>query len=755
MNRFYSLLVALVVTTVALTADDSHGIRSWPSPFADGSPLPSSQLMGSEASLEIAELGHEAPVILVRYLGFGCTHCVEQLTYLNEHAEDLKRLGIRVVAFSEDDAWTNSRLIDRMGYDASVLTIVSDPDNHVAQELEALRVVDDTVRDLHLSMVLRNGSVAFSAYTEQPFMDVERLVAIAVNQVEQPANAALEASTPHVLDKYLTGEVTVTTLAGPSDGINAPLDLDFNRSPLHPTDLWVVTTDDRGYGIAILHEATDPARRTLRLKKDSRASHFMWRTQAIAMGSNGTFATMQNGQNGGFDPFYQFMGPTLWSADTAVFASRYQEERRILASHLDMLHQSPMGLGIAHDHDNVYWITDGYYNTVHRYDYHDPHEVGGTDHRDGRIRRYTDANITLGERGRPGHVAFDDEHRWLYIVDPGKDRVIRFDTRTGTEQRNLVPPDESRENLASFTEWSGATVEELITDGIGEPVGIAVDANRLFVGDRTTGKIYVYGINDDGIEPLGTIATEAQELLGLTIGPDQRLWFVDRQAGTINRLDTEVEPSMTALTDAVAVFTTDTLQFRYDHPGPNEHTAEVLLILTPTTADGDGTSDTLETRIPFTVAASSSVVIDVPFTLSDTLTSWRVQVVEDNGTITGGVRAHTTVVPKHIKKVVSDDALMETFRITEATNMTDREDYVSLRSDVFVRVADQLDSLEVVLWNGGTNGEISVTDDAVLSSLIDREIEVFLIADDPLLLRTDLPGSIGFFSSFGTFHERS
>jgi len=751
MSRFLTLSAVFMIAIASVRANDTHGVRTWPSPFTNQSPLPATTLHDGDAVMDIATLGHDAPVILVRYLGFGCTHCVEQLTYLNDHADDLKRLGIDVVAFSEDDAWTNSRLIRRMGYDANVLRIVSDPDNAVARELQAVRMVDDTLRDLHLSMVIRDGRVVFSAYTEQPYMDVERLVAIAVEEADTaPVTMALDADAPHVLDKYLSGNLTITTVAGPADGINAPVDLDFNQSPLHPTDLWVVTTDDRGYGIAILHEATDAARRTLRLKKDSRASHFMWRTQAIAMGSNGTFSTMQNGQNGNMDPFYQFMGPTLWSADTAVFASRYQEDRRVLASHLDMLHQSPIGLGIAHDHDNVYWVTDGYYETVHRYDFHDPHEVGGTDHRDGRIRRYTDATITLGERGRPGHVAFDDEHQWLYIVDPGSNRVIRFDTKTGSEQRRLVPPDESNENLASFTEWSGATVEELITEGLGEPVGIAVDANRLFIGDRVSGTIHVYGINEDGVVPKGTIATGAQELLGICIGPDQRIWFVDRKAGTINRLDTEVEPSMLALNDVVAVSTTDTVQFQYFVPGGDGGDAEALVAITPTTADGDGTTDTLELPITFSVTPNTPVIIDVPFTLTDTLTAWRIELIENNGTATGGVRAHTIVVPRNIKKVVADDALMETFRITEAVSMTDRENYVSLRSDVFVRVADQLDSLQIVLWNGGTNGEISVTDDAVLRSLIEREVEVFLIADDPLLLRADLPGSITFFSDFGT-----
>jgi len=747
-------LITLVCTTlftgpaVGLSADD-HGSAFWPSAFEVGSPLPPATLQVGSDMIRMDTLGTNAPVILVRYLGFGCTHCVQQLTYLNDHAAALRELGIRVVAFSEDDQWTSERMIGRMHYDRSVLTIANDPENRAAlQGLKAIRQTGDEVTDLHVAMVVSEGTVRFSRYTEQPYLDVEQLVSAAVHAARPPASAAGFAESANALDRYLSGTPTVVAVAGPADGIVAPLDLDFNQSPLHPDDLWVVTTDSRGHAIAIVHHATSDDR-TVRLKKDSRASHFMWRTQAIAMGSNGTFATMQSGQNGNMDPFYQFMGPTLWSSDTAVFASRYQADNRVLASHLDMLHQSPMGLGIAHDHDNVYWVSDGYYNTIHRYDFADPHEVGGTDHRDGRIRRYTDASVTLGERGRPGHLALDDAKQWLYIVDPGGNRVLRMDVTTGARQRNLVPPDESGENLAEFTEWSGATVEELISSGIGEPVGIEVYADRLLVGDRLSGTIHVFAITPNGVERLGQIATQAQELLGICVGPDQRIWFVDRGAGTVNRLDTELERTLQATVDVNVVSASDTVSFLAGNPGTTPWSFTGLVILTPVSADGSGRPDTVATLDPQTIPAGETVEIAVEISIPDTLSAWTVTLIDDNGTVTGGARAATTMVYEGIRKVIADDALMETFRITEAVAQTDRTEYVSLRSDIFTRAADRLPELQVVLWNGGSAGEISVTDDAVLRSLIERDVEVFLIADDPLLLRADLPGTVEFFRSFG------
>jgi hypothetical protein len=95
--------------------------------------------------------------------------------------------------------------------------------------------------------------------------------------------------------------------------------------------------------------------------------------------------------------------------------------------------------------------------------------------------------------------------------------------------------------------------------------------------------------------------------------------------------------------------------------------------------------------------------------------------------------------------------MMETFRITEAVSQTSREGYVSLRSDVFVRASDSLPQLQTVLWNGGSFGEINPTEDAILGSLLDRKVNLMVVADDPLLLRTDFPGSSTFFRRLGVY----
>ena len=549
MNRLILFTISLLFSATALMADGDHGTNTYPSPYTTGQHIQPLSLQVSADQYVGDVFTSTQPLIVVRYLGYSCSHCVEQLTYLNRNAEALKRLGVRVIAFSNDDPKRNAQLMERMGYDADVISIMSDPNGDAARQIGAIRMVDNNELDLHAALVIHNHKIMFGVYGDEPYMDVERLVATAVKA--KGADGFTQARGDHALDKYLSEAYTVTTIYGPADGINGPVDLEFNKSPLHPNDIWAVTTSNPGYGIAIIHDATTDYR-SLKLKKDSRASHFMWRTMALSMGPDGSFATAQNGENGDFDPFYQFMGPTLWSSDTAIFAQRNQSSRRLLGSHLDMLHQSPMNLGIAHEKDNVYWVSDGFYNDITRFDFADPHEFGGHDHRDGIIRKYPEAVVERGERGRPAHMAFDAEKKWLYYVDPANNRVMRLDITSGAEEKPLTPPNASRENLAEFTEWSGATVEVVVDEGLGEPVGIHIEGDRLLIGDRISGDIHMFDLSVWPVEKLGFLVTGAQELLGITVGPDQRVWFADRGASTIGRLQSTADHSLTSVIDVAA-----------------------------------------------------------------------------------------------------------------------------------------------------------------------------------------------------------
>jgi peroxiredoxin len=731
------LPVLLVLASLHMHAGGTHDGRIYPSPLPEGRSL---ELAAGGAPVDLS-----GSVIVIRYLGFSCTHCVQQLTYLNEHAERLARLGVRVIAFSDDDAVTVGRMLARLQYDRSVIMVMSDADHVMAQAVGARFVKGDTLFDLHAAVVIREGRVVTSILSDEPYMNINRLVSLAAPQAVK--NPSVQAGGSHPVDAYLTAPISVNVVAGPADNINGPVDLDFDQGPLHPNDLWIVNTDQLGYRLAIIHDAPLDER-SLTLRKDSRASHFMWRTMGIAMSSNGAFATAQNGENGDFDPFYQFMGPTLWSSDTAVLARLNQTSRTLLGSHLDMLHQSPIGYGIAFERDNAYWVSDGYYNDIARYDFFDPHEVGGHDHSDGIVRRYPEAVIDRGERGRPAHMDMDDERRWLYYVNPGTNSVHRLDTWSGSLSDNLTPPEESYEDHQEYSEWKGATVERLIDGGIGEPVGIEVSGDRLLVGDRLSGRIHVYRIETQGVSALGSIATGASELLGIVLGPDMRIWFVDQALSTVNRIDAGAQSRITARRDVAVIDSIGQLTFAYTN-ALNSRSVSFTVVRRVTTADGFGPPDTVATDLSITADGMTTTEFDVDVDLASDPFAYEYRVIENDGTTHGGVRAYSTVVPRSARRVIVDDVLTETYRITPAIEQTGREDYVSLRADIFLRAVDSLTNLELVVWNLGSYGDLSVVDDAVIQDLVRKDVEFFLIGDDPLIMRTNLPSSLQFFSQFG------
>ncbi len=721
-----SVVGLLLLTSVLHGAEGNEDVRYFPAAIPVGSEFPTTIADPNSAT------------IVVRYLGYECSHCVRQIRYLNEYASSLRTLGIRVVAVSEDPAsrWTD--LVRTFSLDTTVFRYIPDEDGSVARTLGAIREDQDTVFDLHATIVVRQGNVEFSVISTEPFMEIERVVAKAI-----PVRADVA---PNMIDRYLSASPSITTIVSANDGLRAPLDLDFNRSALNPTDLWIVTAEPRGHAITIVHNAGTP-QQVIRQKKDSRASHFMWRTMGIAMGNNGAFGTAQNGEPGGGDAEYMFMGPTLWSSDTAVFASRYQESNQHLASHLDMLHQSPWCLGIAHDTANVYWVLDGKYLDVCRYDFRDPHEVGGTDHRDGIIRRYTDVRISRGERNRPSHVALDRAQGKLYFVNPGAASIERLDTRSGTIGEELSMPASSEENVTEFTSVVGASVKSVVSAGLVEPVGIEVFGNRLLVGDRATGRIHIYAILDTGVVALGFVATGATELLGIVVGPDGKIWFTDRANALVGRLDLSADATLVAATPVRSIKPVDTVRFTYRN---GQRAARTPAVQWQLRKRSDG--QTLPWSAPITLPTLGSLeeyTIEVPIAITDSTSVWDIECAEklDDGSM--GVSARCVLVPNNVRRAVVNDETYGTFDIAQAVSQTDRVGYVYLTSDVFNVVASDLGHLKTVLWNGGSFGELDMVDDAVLAQLQKRGIEVFLIADDPLLLRTDLPNSLNFFRGFG------
>lgn len=316
----------------------------------------------------------------------------------------------------------------------------------------------------------------------------------------------------------------LTTIGTSATGLARPTALAFN--PDAPEQLWTVNQSING---TVMFVNPGPGQ-TVDRRIDSYSSHFMSHVSSLAFGARTfhggmTFATCQESNNGGND----FMGPTLWPADLDVYA-RVNQDGPLLGSHIDMLHQSPMCMGITHDQGNIYWVTDGRNGHVVRYDFTTDHGPGHDDHANGIVRRYPEATFRRVENV-PGHLVLDHATGWLYVADTGAGRVYRMDTTMGAQTRRLTPRNEP---LAEYTEWRGAPIEVLMT-GLDRPSGIALSGSTLFVSVFGTGEILAFDLGTRA--EVQRIATGARGISGLTIGPDDKLWYVDSVAAQVVRID--------------------------------------------------------------------------------------------------------------------------------------------------------------------------------------------------------------------------
>lgn len=324
----------------------------------------------------------------------------------------------------------------------------------------------------------------------------------------------------------------LTVIASQAQGLNRPRDVKFN--PDAAEQLWVVNQTDDSVVIV-----KDPGTSTQSFDKriDRYANHFMEEVSSLAFGdrtfeNSMTFATCQESRNtyNNTQRPNDFMGPTLWPADLDVFA-RVNQNNRLGGSHIDMNHQSPLCMGIAHQSGNKYWVFDGKNGHVVFYDFQKDHGPGETDHSDAIVRRYTEVKLTRKE-GIPGHMAFDAEKKWLYIADTGAKRVVRVDVTTGTLFKRLRP---TNEPLEEYSEYRSVTHENFVTEGLQDPSGLAIFEGKLFVSDHATGSVAAYDLVSGA--KLDSMETGSPGIMGLTVGVDGKLWYVNGLKNTLVRVD--------------------------------------------------------------------------------------------------------------------------------------------------------------------------------------------------------------------------
>ena len=342
--------------------------------------------------------------------------------------------------------------------------------------------------------------------------------------------------TPNIIDQYINGQPVLNVVADSDEDLLVPRDLDFHPDP-DRNELWVINKDvpSTGGSTVTFFNAGAPDMSYM-WKRDPNAWHFMSLPTALAMGDNGFFATCPGifdaNQNGG-DPF---TGPSLWSADTSIYADVIYGP---LGSHFDMLHVTPNSQGMAHERWNRYWVVDGFNGDIVMNDFTVDHGPGNSWHGDAIIRRYADFTITKDPNDHiVSHTVFDKATGWLYVVDHGGQRVLRLDTQGGTVAGpgNYGP----WESYAEYSMVSGYAWDVVVNTGLVQPAGIDVIGDRLLVSDHANGDIVIYDISTMPAVELGRVATGNAGLMGIRIGPDGRIWGVNATTHQLVRVDPAV-----------------------------------------------------------------------------------------------------------------------------------------------------------------------------------------------------------------------
>jgi hypothetical protein len=321
---------------------------------------------------------------------------------------------------------------------------------------------------------------------------------------------------------------TFTVVATAADGLDRPRDLQF--APDHPDQLW--TANAGFHGVVILFDPGTAEQRA-EPRADYYGAHFMATVSSIAFGDGNRFSSCQESRdewNGAPQPPDDFMGPTLWDADLDVFAMVHQGDGTAEGSHLDMLHQSPLCMGIAWASGNAYWVFDGLNGHVVRYDFKSDHGPGGSDHTDASIRRYVNA-VVQRRADVPGHMVIDPASDTLYVADTGTGQVMALDTTSGSSYGEL---NGNWDGVGEYSGWDGAAWTTAFA-GLSAPSGLEIADGVLFVSDFDTGEIIAVELAS--MEELGRVSTGAAGIMGLAIGPDDRLWYADGVAQEIVRVD--------------------------------------------------------------------------------------------------------------------------------------------------------------------------------------------------------------------------
>jgi hypothetical protein len=129
----------------------------------------------------------------------------------------------------------------------------------------------------------------------------------------------------------------------------------------------------------------------------------------------------------------------------------------------------------------------------------------------------------------PSHMKVDKENRRLFVSDTGNARVVWLDIDQNRRLHDLPAKEPGTVVEEHSTDWG---VLNLPADTLRRPSGLTLHEDILYVSDNATGQIHAigtgFGKHAEG-EVVATLDTGLPpwQLMGLEVGPDERLYIVD------------------------------------------------------------------------------------------------------------------------------------------------------------------------------------------------------------------------------------
>lgn len=568
----------------------------------------------------------------------------------------------------------------------------------------------------------------------------------------------LFADTQQLIDGNINKKVIVNS----GHQVQYPTDVDFN--PQVPGQLWVLNHGLETGGTTITIDNPGTTAQLNDYRRDGAAGHFMVYASALAFGDT-TWATAQDYFNANRAFFGGWCGPSLWPSDMSVYAIYGNPPSGgANGSHYDMVHQSPYSSGIAHEKDLTYWVNDGEYGSISKYDFGVAHIAGGADHSDGKVYRYVDVPYEMNA-GIPAHMVI--QGNWIYYINPGTKSVNRLDITTGTKGKSLAPTSNGGEQLAEFVEMNGGIWEQFITEGLVSPSGIDIQGDYMIVSDNANGSILLYNISTDSPVLVTTLQTDALSIMGVKFDAEGDIYYVDNLGHEVVKLEG----------NSGINFYTSTSHLNYDPSGDNQ-----VKIMIENNTDSEitisvGTNDhsviaesktkkinasitSPETIVPITVAAGEQGELDVNVDIMSGNGIFEVEttiMIVENDNEDYITSSKFTVSSFEIPLIyVYDDSPqnMNNANLAALLNTTSYSDYIEMNTIDFQKYAMRVIDLKTVIWNAGSFGTTNAQEYSKFQKLRDNGTSLLYLGDGPLFLVGNFSPESNFnLNAFGADYE--